>query len=204
VRTLALAVAVLVFAGCGDEDKPYFAAGPPMDPNCQDAGRAGARVFRACYRPQLTGQPAPSAGERHGRLEVSEANGPWRRLKVPHPLGAKPGRPAAGHWDWAAVSPDGKWLLAQWTAECEVPVAFLVPARGGDAVPVARDRYGASTSKALGWTRDGRAIIELPGLSCGSTSQRPGTYVLRPGGKPVYWRPIDEVGRSTRARAGPG
>ena len=201
MRGLVLAAAVLVLAGCGEE-RPYLAAGPPLDPNCRDAGRAGASAFRVCYRPQLSGQ-APAAAESHGRLQVSEANGPWRTLKVPHPLGANQRQPAAGHWDWAAVSPDGEWLVAQWTAECEVPVAFLVPVGGGKAVPVARDRYGPATSKALGWTRDGRAIVELPGLSCGSTSQRPGTYVLRPHGKPVYWHPIDAVGRSTRPRAGP-
>jgi hypothetical protein len=193
---------VLVLAGCGGEERPYLAAGPPLDPNCQDAGRSGTSAFRVCYRPQLSGQ-APAAAERHGRLQVSEANGPWRTIEVPHRLGVKLGQPAAGHWDWAAVSPNGEWLLAQWTAECEVPIAFLVPARGGTAVPVSRDRYGPATSKALGWTRDGSAIVELPGLSCGSTSQRPGTYVLRPHGKLVYWRPIDEVGRSTRPRAGP-
>ena len=197
-----LAAAVLVLAGCGGEERPYLAAGPPLDPNCQDAGRSGRSAFRVCYRPQLSRQ-APAAAERHGRLQVSEANEPWRTIEVPHPLGVKLGQPAAGHWDWAAVSPDGEWLLAQWTAECEVPIAFLVPLGGGKAVPVARDRYGPATSKALGWTRDGRAIVELPGLSCGSTSQRPGTYVLRPHGKLVYWRPIDEVGHSTRPRAGP-
>jgi hypothetical protein len=204
VRTLTLVARALPLAGCGTEDEPYLAAGPPIDANCRDAGRAGGRVFRACYKPRLAGQPEPAATERHGKLQVSEANGPWRTLTVPHPLGAKPGQPSAGHWDFGAVSPDGEWLLAQWTAECEVPIAFLVPARGGDAVPVARDRYGPSTSKALGWTRDGRAIVELPGFSCGSTSQRPGTYVLRPGGKPEYWRPLDALGRSTRPRAGPG
>jgi hypothetical protein len=196
-----LAAAVLVLAGCGEE-RPYLAPGPPLDPSCRDAGRAGPTAFRVCYRPQLSGQP-PSATERHGRLEMSLANGSWQPLDVPHPLGAKPGQPAAGHWDWASVSPDGEWLLAQWAAECEVPIAFLVPAAGGKALPVARDRDGPATSKALGWTGDGRAIVELPGLSCGSTSPRPGTYVLRPHGQLVYWRPIDEVGRSVRPRAGP-
>ena len=201
MRALVLAAAVLLLAGCGEE-RPYLAAGPPLDPNCQDAGRAGQSAFRVCYRPLLSRQ-VRSAAERHGRLQVSQANGPWQTLKVPHPHGAKPGRPAGGHWDWAAVSPDGKWLVAQWTAECEVPIAFLVPAGGGKALPVASDRNGPATSKALGWTRDGRAIVELPGLSCGTTSQRPGTYVLRPRGKPVYWRPIDAFGRSTQPRAGP-
>jgi hypothetical protein len=196
-----VAAGVLLLSGCGEE-RPYFADEPPIDRNCQEAGRAGTRVYRACYEPQHAVQTNPLP-KRHGRLEVSESNGPWRRLNIPHPLGAKPSRRAAGHWDWAAVSPNGDWLLAQWTAECEVPIAFLVPARGGDAVPITRDRYGPATSKALGWTRDGRAIVELPGLACGSTTPRAGTYVLRPGGKLVYWRPIDELGRSTMPRAGP-
>lgn len=199
MRAPAVALLALVLAGCGAEEKPFFAPGPPIDPNCADAGRAGNRVYRTCYRPPTTA----AAGERHGRLEVSVANGPWRRLRVPHPLGADPSGPAGGHWDWAAVSPEGTWLLAQWTAECEVPIAFLVPAAGGKARPAARDRQGPATSKALGWTGDGRAIVEFPGLSCGSTSQRVGTYVLRPGGEPEYWRPIDDLGRSLRARPGP-
>jgi hypothetical protein len=203
VRRLAVGFALLALGGCGgNEQRPYFASEPPIDPGCLPAGREGSLSFRACYHSSpASGPPPPS--ERHGSLEVSKNAGPWRRLAVPHPLGAKPGEPAAGHWEWAAVSPDGKWLLAQWTAECEVPIAFFVPADGGDAIPVGHDRYGPATSKALGWTRDGRGIVELPGLSCGSTIRRPGTYVLRPHGKPQYWQPVDRLTRSTAARDGP-
>ena len=76
MRTLTLVFLALLLMGCGSEDEPYLAAGPPIDPSCRDAGRAGARMFRACYKPLLTGQPQPVAKERHGKLQVSESNGP--------------------------------------------------------------------------------------------------------------------------------
>jgi hypothetical protein len=198
VKRAVVAAAVLVLAACGGEERPYLTAAPAVDRWCKTAGTSNGRTFRACYEPMLANDPAPPAAKRHGRLEVREREGHWRRLAVPHPLGAKPGEPAAGHWDWAAVSPDGDTLLAQWTAECEVPLAFFVPSDGGKAVPVVTGRYGPLTSLALGWTADGRAIVGIPGQSCGSTTPRPGTYLVRPRHKPEYWRPLGELSRSTK------
>lgn len=194
----AVAAAVVVLAACGGEERPYLAAGPTFDRWCEPAGQSGGRTYRACYEPTLADDPPPTRAKRHGRLDVWEADGPWRRLEVPHPLGAKPAVPAGGHWEWAAVSPDGEWLLAQWTAECEVPIAFFVPARGGRPLPVAKDRYGPATSHAIGWTADGRAIVAIPNLSCGATPSRPGTYLVRPREEPKYWRPLREISRSTK------
>src|SRR5205823_10572821 len=31
-----------------------------------------------------------------------------------------------GHWLWAELAPKGDSVLAQWSAECEVPVAYLI------------------------------------------------------------------------------
>lgn len=194
----AVVAAVVLLAACGGEERPYLAAGPTVDPSCEPAGRSDGRTFRACYEPTLVNDAPPTAAKRHGRLDVREREGAWRRLEVPHPLGAKPGQPAAGHWEWAVVSPDGNWLLAQWTAECEVPIAFFVPSRGGKALPVATDRYGPATSLAIGWRADGRAIVGMPNSACGSTALRRGTYLVRPRGTPEYWRPLGELSRSTK------
>ena len=42
-----------------------------------------------------------------------------------------PTKSPAGHWSGGYLSPDGRTLLAQWSAECEVPFAFFVSSRGG-------------------------------------------------------------------------
>ena len=87
--------------------------------------------------------------------------------------------PAAetGHWRYALPSPDGRWVLAQWSGECEVPVAYLFRASGGPGRPVVA---GGVESSAIGWSEDGRAVVGLwPGI-CGAADQRPGTYLLDP------------------------
>jgi len=67
------------------------------------------------------------------------------------------------HWSGGFVSPDGRTLLAQWTAECEVPFAFFAPAKGGKPRLVAGEQKidDASPSVAHGWTRDSDAIVEV-------------------------------------------
>jgi hypothetical protein len=59
-------------------------------------------------------------------------------------------------------------LLAQWTAECEVPFTFFVPARGGKPRFVTGEQTlaAARPSIAHGWTLAGEAIVEvMPGCS---------------------------------------
>jgi len=71
----------------------------------------------------------------------------------------KPGR--IGHWERAAFAPRGNAFFAQWSAECEIPIAFYVA--NGEMQP-----FGASTlaaapsSSALGWLPNGSAIIHFP------------------------------------------
>jgi hypothetical protein len=85
-----------------------------------------------------------------------------------------------GSWIWAAASPDGKTILAQWSGECEVPQAFLLDADGGSPRAIAPMD---ATSTALGWSTDGRAIVFLPKLpGCGS-DWKPGTYLVSADGK---------------------
>ena len=68
-----------------------------------------------------------------------------------------------GHWVWAVRAPSGNAILAQWSAECEVPVAYLLVhgqlrAFGGESV-------------ALGWLPTGEAVIHFPNGPCAGDSQ---------------------------------
>jgi hypothetical protein len=85
-------------------------------------------------------------------------------LAIGKPPGAK-----AGHWAKAFLSPDGKTFLAEWSAECEVPTAFFVPARGGVPRLVTGEAKAAQAhpSQADGWSQDGRAIVEVWRGDCG-------------------------------------
>jgi hypothetical protein len=93
-----------------------------------------------------------------------------------------PGR--VGHWQRAEFAPQGDAFFAQWIAECEVPVAFLVT--GGAMHP-----YGGTTmrdapvSVALGWLPNGRAVIHFPNGACGGSFDTPGIYAVPGTGKPA-------------------
>jgi hypothetical protein len=81
-----------------------------------------------------------------------------------------------GHWAGVRLSPDGRTLLAQWSAECETPQAFLVSRRTGS---VRRFGGAADDSIALGWTSDGRALVHFPTGVCGGTYHGgPGVYAV--------------------------
>jgi hypothetical protein len=81
-----------------------------------------------------------------------------------------------GHWAGVRLSPDGRTLLAQWSAECETPQVFLVTRRTGS---VRRLGGAADDSIALGWTSDGRALVHFPAGVCGGTYHGgPGIYAV--------------------------
>jgi hypothetical protein len=107
--------------------------------------------------------------QRPVEILVLPAAGGSRRLAGP----ADP----SGHWRYAMPSPDGRWVLAQWSGECEVPTAYLFPSGGGRGRLVAD--AGLETS-AVGWTPDGRAVIGVWPGACGVASARPGTYLVDP------------------------
>ena len=89
---------------------------------------------------------------------------------------------AVGHWEDAWLSPDGRTLLAQWYAECEVPSAFFVPADGGRPRSVTGGGWRrAPESTALGWLADGRARVRLGKSACGTSAPEPGVYAIDPG-----------------------
>jgi hypothetical protein len=83
-----------------------------------------------------------------------------------------------GHWVWAERSPSGDAILAQWSAECEVPVAYRI--RNGMLTA-----YGSPESVALGWLPSGDALIHYPNGPCAGDSQRGrGIYAVARTGKP--------------------
>jgi Tol biopolymer transport system component len=80
-----------------------------------------------------------------------------------------------GSWQWAAASPDGRTILVQWSAECEIPMAFLVAVADGRPASVT-GKYTRDdpppNSTALGWSDDGRAIVFIPAeTGCGGTDE---------------------------------
>jgi hypothetical protein len=87
-------------------------------------------------------------------------------------------REGAGLWRWMDLAPNGNVALAQWSGECDFPVAFVVPVQEGHAIPVT----GAATlsrtpaSIGLGWTQSGQMAVILPSDACGAESNRPGVY----------------------------
>jgi hypothetical protein len=102
-----------------------------------------------------------------------------RGRKLVGPVGKYGGAPNfVGHWSSVDRSPDGRTLLLQWSAECETPVAYFAGADGSNLRPVARDP--AIESVALGWARDGRAVIAFPTGLCGRGRTPPGTYLVHP------------------------
>jgi hypothetical protein len=82
------------------------------------------------------------------------------RVVAPKPKGI-------GHWVWAERSPSGRALLAQWSGECEIPVAFLI-------FDGKLHSYGPETV-ALGWLPTGEAVVHFRPLGCVG-SRRSGIY----------------------------
>jgi hypothetical protein len=80
-----------------------------------------------------------------------------------------------GHWVWAERSPDRKAVLAQWSAECEVPVAYI-------AVHGRLRALGDETT-ALGWLASGEALVHFERGVCGAQARR-GIYAVPVRGKP--------------------
>jgi hypothetical protein len=157
-------VAVAAIARGGGDDQAAVAAPPFARPPiaCADLGRG----FVLC---KALVQAA------HGAFYLHRGDS-WRELAaLPEHRGTSP---LVGHWRWGVPSPNGRFLLAQWVAECEVPIAYFVPVGGGTPRPVTTV---AAESVALGWTSAGRARVALPRGACGTAAKRPGIYEIAPG-----------------------
>lgn len=176
---------VIVAAGCGGGDETAAPTTPATSTPTESHAHEAA-VHGPCRGVGLTEEGRLRlcrAPNEHGTFVVGEGDAA-EPLAIPPP-GSTPsasdaGR--AGHWEWAALSPDASTLLAQWRAECEVPIAFFVSLPAGSPRPVTGETDWAKSpnSEALGWTTDGRAIVFLPrGPACGVGAGRPGVYLYQ-------------------------
>jgi hypothetical protein len=201
VRLSLLVLLAAVLAGCGtgtsaseqtgdtrSEAIEETAPAPDYAPDeCQRVGRSDAGLLRLCFAGGFSRQP-------HGEFIV-EADGTALTvpIKPPGPTPTATDAGKVGHWAWAALSPDRQTILAQWSAECEIPIAFLVDADGGPpTVVTGEDDWATSPeSVALGWTTDGRALVFMRKETvCGSGVPRPGVYLYSaPGAGRLFIRP---------------
>jgi hypothetical protein len=173
-----LAASLMLASGvcaCGGSDSAAPSGSTQPQPtsldDCQAVGSSASATIHLCQS---------GAGDEHGRF-VAETASSVSELAIssPGPTASASDAGKAGHWAWAALSPDGTTILAQWSAECEVPIAFLVDVGGGSPRPVTGEGDWAKSpeSVALGWTTDGRALVFLPkGPACGSGVNAPGVY----------------------------
>jgi hypothetical protein len=128
----------------------YFEGSPPV-PGCRLTDAVIRRELWACKRTVRMAVFGPP-GVRPSLRTVARAPGP------------------IGHWVWAGFAPGGRAILAQWSAECEVPVAYLVA--GWRMRP-----YGAE-SVALGWLPSGAAVIHFPNGPCAGSDRPRGIYAV--------------------------
>ena len=124
----------------------------------------------------------------HGQLElvVCKATVKLRTSGKLRVVARRPGR--IGHWERAAFAPASNTFFAQWSAECEVPVAFLV-ADGLMRPYGARTYRDAPSSMALGWLPNGRAVVHFPKAACGGSYRGAGIYAIPHSGKPTLLVP---------------
>lgn len=148
----------------------FAAAAPqPVDavPSCTGATGAGGVRVALCR----TGSPFTN------QIQRAEPDGSVTLLSEEPPDGGE-----GGFWLWAVPSPDGSWVLAQWSGECEIPVSYLIPASGGVPQAVVEGAGGGSTASiAGGWTSDGRALVTFPAQpACGASPTETGSYLIDP------------------------
>jgi hypothetical protein len=102
--------------------------------------------------------------------------GPEPSLPPPPVAAGATGEPA-GHWRYTIESPSGL-TLAQWSGECEVPIAYWIDQAGrARIVTGGSDVSVAPSSLALGWSQSGEAIVLVSSGSCGGSADRPGIYL---------------------------
>jgi hypothetical protein len=194
MRSLTAVICVTIVAASTVAGSPSASAG--WKPNeCKQVGRRGATTYLLCFRPNLPGSHGTFIAKRGSSTSVVPVRNPG-----PTPTAADAGK--VGHWAWAALSPDGRTFLGQWSAECEVPIAFFAHVDGRAVQPVTGETNWARspTSIAYGWTTDGRAIVRLPSAPCGSADTRPGLYLISRAGHRTPIHAAVAIGRSIRPR----
>ena len=148
---------------------------------CEGASkRRRTTLFLCSPKPDSAGLlPLPKT------IEIGTTGAPRRVLARPPFPPPAPDTGPIGHWVSAQLSPDGRTVLAQWSAECEAPIAFLIPVAGGKPRPVAGPLRQPPESVGLGWSSDGLAVAFLPSGACGKGYEGPGIYLVSTDGMPV-------------------
>jgi hypothetical protein len=136
-------------------------------------GRSGVRPVSRLRG----GWPRTATGCHPGPAPFTICGYPWSRRSRPSTVyrgGRRMLSRRGGYWRSVELSPDRKTLLLQWSGECESQTAYLARADGSGL------RSVATESVALGWTRSGRAVVDLPRGACAGAARRPGIYLLDP------------------------
>ena len=136
---------LLLAAGCGGVKHVAARQAPAKDPRACTAAAPG---FRTCFKPGIPSNPTI---ERRVGSTWAVVTGPL-----------KPSEPSA-EWGEISLSPDGRTLLAEWQYPCDRAAVFFVPARGGKPhlVTGESDWRKAPVAHALGWTRNGKARVQI-------------------------------------------
>lgn len=123
------------------------------------------------------GWPRTASGCHPGPAPFTICGYPWSLRTRPSTIylrGRKVLSRRRGYWRSVELSPDRRTLLLQWSGECESQTAYLARADGSGL------RSAGTESVALGWTRSGRAVVDLPRGACAGAPRRPGIYLLDP------------------------
>jgi hypothetical protein len=84
-----------------------------------------------------------------------------------------------GHWEWGEFSPDGRHVLAEWSAECEIPVAYDLDVAKPRLTPLgARSVASAPEVVPLGWLGNRSPVVHVLRGGCGGGARTPGVYVF--------------------------
>jgi hypothetical protein len=167
--------------------------------DCRPAGAHDGVSYRLCWRP---------VGNQHGTFaQVKGGERTVLALSRPGSTQTSSCAGRSGHWEWAALSPDGTRFLAQWRGDCEAPTSFFLPLAGGKPVPVTAesDWLESPDSLAFGWTPDGRAIVFLSTSSAcgGRVAIKPGLYLAGVNGRRRLLREAKEPPTPLRRSLGP-
>ena len=151
---------------------PTVPVAAEVPPGCDSASADGGVHVALCGGE--TGRPR--------RIERVDPAGGSTEISGPPPLGDADA--VRGHWRWAEPSPDGRWVLAAWSGECESLTGFLFSTDGENdltAVGSPIDEWQTSPEAApLGWTPDGRAIVAHGHGLCGASAAEPGVHLMDP------------------------
>lgn len=129
---------------------------------------------RASYRLEICGHPVQPRED----AAIVRVDSRGRRI-VAGPAETVVEGPPAGSWRSASPGPGGR-ILAQWSGECEAPLAYVVA--GGRTTPAATRVGRPAESFALGWW-SGRPLVSEPVPLCTVGVERPGVYL---GGRRLF------------------